>query len=296
MQANDPLLMVPHEPDGIYQRHAANLRVRHLRALAGELRLSPDDETEWQMIRQGLGEALYSEALRLLCGLALSAEEGLTTWESLLAHRTQMEQSLGRPVALQTAALDRFFEARPAEAQAMIVPMETYNKLLLDARFDLTTGLSTKTAFDWAFQHEMGRARRYSKGLTLVLMDLDDSKQVAQDLGSEALALLLAQVSILLAGNMRHTDVAARLGADVFALLLVECRIHDGRRRAELLRGLLAKQSFDLGSGGRSVRVTASLGLSGFPRSGEDAQSLMRSAHEALMSAKEAGKNRVEQR
>jgi diguanylate cyclase (GGDEF)-like protein len=90
---------------------------------------------------------------------------------------------------------------------------------------------------------------------------------------------------------VRATDLAARLGGEEFAILLIETDLNGAEALAENLRSAVASMEVRI-VGGPPVRVTASFGVSDYPSSSR-AEDLMAAADLALYRAKREGKNTV---
>jgi two-component system cell cycle response regulator len=91
--------------------------------------------------------------------------------------------------------------------------------------------------------------------------------------------------------RVRTIDLAARLGGEEFAVLLLETDLAGAEQLAENLRTAVAALEVRV-PGGQSVRVTASFGVAAYPET-HNADELMNSADRALYRAKREGKNRV---
>ncbi len=272
----------------------STIDLRYALALADDMPLAEEEELQLEYMKTHLGDALYAQALHLVVGRRTTPEVARQEWDAVVAHRKTMEEALHRNVSLQTAALDYFHSARRTEPEVAIVPYSTLRQLLQDPHIDSTTGLFTPGSFRWSLEHELRRARRYSKSVTLVLLDLDDMDRVNHRRGHAFGDFVLKEVADLIHQNIRNTDTAARLETDLFAIILPECKVSDGRNLAERLRACVERQSFSLAKGDEGTHITASLGLAGYPRHGESPDALINVAHEGLWRAKQAGKNRVE--
>jgi len=273
---------------------SANLTLWQALGLAGDARLDSQDEIGLEVLKSNLGDVLYVEAISLLAGRRPQPPEARGEWESLLAHRAAMEQKLGRQVGVQAAALDRFYPARPEGPQIISVPFNTFEAILRDSRVDPITGLSTRGSFGWALDHEIRRARRYRKNVSLVLIDLDDTGDLNQRKGQVFADFVLRETAGLIRRSIRATDTAARLDEDIFGVILPECKVSDARNQGERIRSLIENQSFAMFEGDDGAHITASIGIAGYPRNANDAESVMAAARETLFRAKEMGKNRVE--
>jgi diguanylate cyclase (GGDEF)-like protein len=92
--------------------------------------------------------------------------------------------------------------------------------------------------------------------------------------------------------RMRKGDIVCRYGGEEFALILPESTLQDATQRAVQLKD--AAKELRVSYGGLELGpVTLSMGVSGFPSSGESPRDLLRAADDALYRAKQAGRDRV---
>ena len=98
-----------------------------------------------------------------------------------------------------------------------------YARVAWLAEHDPLTGIGNRRRFDASLLRELTRAERYGRNLSLVLIDLDDFKQVNSHLGLSGGDEILRRTAQALASGARHgVDVACRIGGDEFALILPE--------------------------------------------------------------------------
>ncbi len=160
-----------------------------------------------------------------------------------------------------------------------------------EAETDELTGLPNRRLFMRALDAELARAKRSGETFSVVLVDLDDFKNVNDVFGHDAGDWALREVADVLRLAMRASDVAARLGGEEFACLLPATGEQGAHGLAERIRGELAEREILL-QDGRAVTITASLGLGVYPQA-KTAEALLRAADRALYRAKAEGKNRV---
>jgi len=133
------------------------------------------------------------------------------------------------------------------------------------------------------------RARAAQARLALLFIDLDDFKNINDTLGHATGDELLRQVALRLRTVVRPHDSVVRLGGDEFTIVLEHVGTDDDV--AQIADRVLAAlgEPFTLGArGGYSVPGT--IGISIFPRDGEDDQTLLKHADVAMYAAKAAGK------
>ncbi len=160
------------------------------------------------------------------------------------------------------------------------------------AHYDPLTGLPNRLLFTDRLEQSLARARRHQRPLAVLYLDLDRFKIVNDTLGHDTGDQLLAAAAQRLLGAVRVGDTIARLGGDEFGVLLVDLAgERDALRMAEALLETL-RRPFLLR--GREFFIAASIGVSVFPRDGEDAHTLMKRADIAMYRAKERGRNGFE--
>ncbi len=160
-----------------------------------------------------------------------------------------------------------------------------------NANFDLLTGLANRHRFQDQLEHELLRAARTQQPMALMYIDLDGFKAVNDRLGHHAGDALLQQVAGRLCEGVRETDIVARLGGDEFAIILPDLKelaIID-RVGHKLLDQL--QQAFDLD--GRTVHISACIGVALCPRDSRAATELIHYADRAMYEAKRLGRNRL---
>jgi diguanylate cyclase (GGDEF)-like protein len=159
------------------------------------------------------------------------------------------------------------------------------------ARHDSLTGLMNRRAFGEHLDKALGRCRRYGRRAALLAIDLDGFKPVNDAHGHEIGDEVLQQLAARIAAITRETDAVCRMGGDEF-VVLVEDVAEDKHVETQSER-LLAALMRPVDVGGSVIEVAASIGAAIFPASGEDAESLMRSADRAMYRAKSAGGARM---
>lgn len=160
------------------------------------------------------------------------------------------------------------------------------------ATTDSLTGLANRGRFMTLAQTEIHRALRYSRPLSILMIDADRFKHIndthGHDMGDKALKALGAT----LASVLRSTDIAGRIGGEEFALLLPETALPEAMDVAERLRQTVEKKSIPV-SGGPPVSFTVSIGVTEMTDPSQGIDDLLKRADQALYSAKSSGRNRV---
>ncbi|WP_164931892.1 diguanylate cyclase [Janthinobacterium sp. 17J80-10] len=179
------------------------------------------------------------------------------------------------------------------ELRLLYKTMAAQSRLLEEkALHDSLTGLPNRRLLSDRIEIAMQYARRHQQMVALLYMDLDGFKQVNDHYGHACGDDLLKEIAERLRSVARQEDTVARIGGDEFIMVLSEIsRVEDIVRPATKILSLL---EVPLDIGGKSVKVTGSIGISFYPTDAEDAQTLLLRADEALYCAKHAGKNRYQ--
>jgi diguanylate cyclase (GGDEF)-like protein len=154
---------------------------------------------------------------------------------------------------------------------------------------DSLTGLANRVLFQDRLVHALAVGQRHHAAATVLFIDIDGFKTVNDSLGHAAGDVLLAAVAGRLRACVRPADTVARLGGDEFAILLENAR--GSRQAATLAKRVLTELRAPFEIDGRTVRVSASIGIAIGSDPGED---LLRNADLAMYRAKGAGKDRFE--
>jgi diguanylate cyclase (GGDEF)-like protein len=167
-------------------------------------------------------------------------------------------------------------------AQVQTMTAEVYKLAALDQ----LTGLYNRRSGEQRLTEEIGRSLRYGRPLTLLMIDLDNLKEINDKLGHAGGDLVLKSFADRLQRAIRGSDLAVRLGGDEFMVLLPECRADEVRHVLMRVDGLSVSYE------GRNVPCRFSRGWVDY-RPGETLQELMKRGDDALYANKRAGKDRT---
>ena len=200
------------------------------------------------------------------------------------------------------AALHRDFDGQPMYSIAMVENIterkEAEDRIAYVAYHDTLTGLANRPRFQEVLEASLARARRNDLAVGVVLLDLDNFKLVNDSLGHDAGDALLVQLSERLSALTRETDLVAHQSEDEFLLLLSDLGngpgTLPGTDAALLASEAVASRIHELFRDpftleGAELYVTASIGISLFPRDAADVASLLSNADVAMYRSKSAG-------
>ena len=157
---------------------------------------------------------------------------------------------------------------------------------------DPLTGLFNRRYLLETCRRELSRATRAGQSVGVLSIDVDHFKKFNDNHGHDAGDTVLRAVGDCLQHNFRDEDVPCRFGGEEFVVVLPGATAEAAARKAEDLRAkieALAVRYLD----GNLPRITISIGVAAFPRSGSTPQELLKVADDALYRAKQEGRNRV---
>lgn len=160
------------------------------------------------------------------------------------------------------------------------------------AQHDSLTGLPNRLLLIERLTQAIGIAKRHDKLVALMFLDLDHFKQINDAFGHAVGDQLLRDVAMDMLGCVRATDTVSRHGGDEFVILLSE--IETSMDAARVAEKLLARFAVPRVIDGHTIRISLSIGISICPDDGNEADSLMHKADQAMYAAKHAGRNRFQ--
>jgi diguanylate cyclase (GGDEF)-like protein len=253
------------------------------------------------------GEA--SESIRDLAAAAEAdalGEDDIVSRQNggIYALASPLRQMSEPPVNVGVMTVARRGEAfRPAEREAFLyLAAKVSSSIQNIARHELfseqavtdeLTGLSNNRRFRELMSKEADRAERFGHELSLIMLDIDDFKQINDSYGHLQGDKVLRMVGRVLHLESRGVDEPARYGGEEFAVALPETSLEGALDLAERVRIRIESEQVPRAGSASPVKVTASIGAASLPGSANDAEALIAAADAALYEAKRAGKNRV---
>ena len=156
------------------------------------------------------------------------------------------------------------------------------------AHHDMLTGLPNRAYLTERLATILALARRHGTLVAIMFIDLDNFKTVNDTLGHHVGDVLLKEVAVRIKDVLREADMVSRLGGDEFLVILADFAApEDAAKVAEKLLQVIAAP---IALEGRALSTNASIGISVFPRDGDNAEDLIRHADAAMYSAKDHGR------
>jgi len=157
---------------------------------------------------------------------------------------------------------------------------------------DALTGLHNRRYMEGHLRTLVSEAIRTGRALSLLVADIDHFKTVNDTHGHDVGDAVLKEFAVRLKRNTRGIDLACRLGGEEFVIIMPDTDIERAYQIGERLRACVAADEF-LVAPGKSVRVTASVGIGTLETPQDTPESMFKRADNALYTAKRRGRNRV---
>ena len=232
----------------------------------------------------------------LLCGYPLDAFPGsddAPMFDEVCAlHSTVLPaESFDPQASLQT--LQRTIASLQQQAYSLSTEVHDRRQVeqaLREVNVDRLTGLPNRNVFHDRLEMDIKKAQRSGLPLALLFIDLDHFKEINDTLGHQIGDLLLKQVGQRLQAYVRVTDTVARLGGDEFTITLSE--LHDTGKVTDVAQKIRNDLARPFRLEGELAYISASIGITMYPRDGRNAGDLLRNADQAMYQSKDHGRNR----
>jgi len=152
------------------------------------------------------------------------------------------------------------------------------------ATTDFMTSLPNARSLFLQLDSELARSKRSDQPLTVLVLDMDGLKSINDQFGHLEGNRILSQVAAGLKSACREYDYVARMGGDEFVVLLPGLRAEDSKNRIEILRQVISEAGASLFP---DKLLTASIGISSYPKDGTDAEQLLAEADRRMYQEKQ---------
>jgi diguanylate cyclase (GGDEF)-like protein len=168
---------------------------------------------------------------------------------------------------------------------------ERMRELQRQASQDPLTRLKNRRRFEDDLRAELARSRRQGSIGALLMLDLDNFKQVNDTLGHPVGDRVIEEIAGVLGDRMRETDVLARVGGDEFAIVLPRCDAAEAEQVGETIATAIREH---VPQPDEAPSITVSVGIATFgPGTGADFESVLAEADAAMYEAKAAGRDGI---
>ena len=165
-------------------------------------------------------------------------------------------------------------------------------ELIRQAHIDYLTGVNNRRYFMERAEHELRRAKRYGKQLSIFMLDIDHFKMINDRHGHKVGDLVLKMLADVCLSALRDIDILARMGGEEFAVLLPETEDSVALEVAKRLQDSINEANLVL-EGQLAIKIHVSIGVASMTSPYDDMDILLHRADTALYEAKNTGRNRI---
>jgi len=184
---------------------------------------------------------------------------------------------------------DELTQANKRLKKEIAMRKEAEEKLAYAATHDALTGLPNRLLFNDRLELAIASAQRNQEKICIMLIDLDQFKEVNDTLGHSAGDQLLQEFGNRLVNLLRKSDTVARIGDDEFILLLPDIKQTESVDKVAQLIIEAIRKPFVIAR--HEIYITASIGIIIYPENGEDVETLIKKADITMYRAKESGRD-----
>jgi len=173
---------------------------------------------------------------------------------------------------------------------AILARSQQLSKQLKEAaNTDSLTKLGNRRSFIAGINYEILKSKRYKSQFSVILVDVDNFKQVNDVNGHQTGDSVLYELALALSESSRSSDNCARWGGEEFIILLPHTNISHAYEKAEQLRQIIEQRHFS-----EVEHITCSFGVAEYIDQDDTYEEIVHRADEALYRAKDGGRNKVE--
>lgn len=256
-------------------------------ALVGDRPLTEATTHRLDHLKKSRGPQFYSDLLYAISHEFFSPDIAEELWARVVRHKHHLTSVLGRNMGIAVAALDFLSNITGNMRCATLIGERHMREIVGLSLRDGLTGLFNHTYFEQQIDLEVSRYVRYGSPVSLVLIDIDDFKEVNDRFGHQEGDRVLRSMGRIIGRLARAADISCRFGGEEFAIILRLTDIREAGVIGNRLRTALAQRAF----GG--PMVTVSIGVASCEKKTQTSRELVEKADAALYQAKKKGKNRL---
>lgn len=230
---------------------------------------------------------LYSNILMSLTHESFIEADAAILWCKIIEHMNMLNALLNRNVGVSVATLDYLTNITQTLSEPIIIEQNKSAFVSRATTTDELTGLYLRDVFDVMIKKEIDEATRKNTPLCLLMIDIDDFKQVNDKHGHIIGDKALTKVGSVINNSIREMDFAARYGGEELIVLMPDTELEQALKISERIRKQIEDLEFE------GFNITVSAGLTMVAHTTNTPNTLVTSADEALYIAKDKGKNQV---
>ncbi len=193
--------------------------------------------------------------------------------------------------SVEEGKITGYVERFRRESLPLVENIRRFEKAEALSHTDSLTGTYNHRYFKKRIREEFYRARRYERFLALMILDIDELKNINDRYGHLVGDTLIINFVSVLSASVRSNDIICRYGGDEFCLIMPEIDRESARLFMERIRDAIAGHKISVEGVEESLNLTVSIGGAVFPVDSESTDGLIKAADMALLKAKQEGRN-----
>ncbi len=263
------------------------LSTQFISGFAGDRILTDEEKKIYKKIIKEAGDELYVKILFFITHHTFQKSEAKKLWEEILKHKYELSEAVHRNVEIIVATLDYLTHIKKKIQNPKLIGESFIGRLVELSSSDGLTKLYNRSYLLEKMREELNRYKRYKTTFSLIMLDIDDFKNVNDIYGHLKGDKVLFELANILANSRRDLDICARYGGEEFAIILPHTNGNEAKVISERLREKI-KHFFK-----KDIKITVSIGISNCPKSGKVLKTLIKKADDALYESKRMGKDKV---
>jgi diguanylate cyclase (GGDEF)-like protein len=243
-------------------------------------------------------KVLVVESARELLALNAAVKQDLKSRDSLPASESALRtseaiqgnmQAASEKLSVVVSALESEVRERNMLDHQFAAAVEQEEGARHASLHDALTGLPNRALFNDRLERGFALAKRHGWTLALMFVDLDDFKEINDRYGHDIGDSVLQTIARRLQDNTRGEDTVSRHGGDEFLYLAMDIQkeANISLIAEKIMEEIQAPLNVNVRDLNTSLSITASIGISIFPKHGTDADMLVKSADKAMYRAKQ---------
>lgn len=253
-----------------------------------------DWEKQVVRLEKDHGAEIHRHLLFVLTNLDFSARKAKTHWKNLLGDWEELSRKADANIDLRVGVLHYFLQVQKQLKNPTVVEIKFLQETKGSAILDELTRTYNYRYFQDRIVQEIKAVHRYGRGLSLLMVDIDDFKKFNDRNGHLAGNVALKKIAQVFKKCVRAMDIVCRYGGEEFAIVLPETLRKGALAAAEKIRLKVEKAPIPGRETQQRKTVTVSVGVATIPTDASNTEELIERADAALYRAKANGKNRVE--
>ena len=245
-------------------------------------------------LEEKYGADAYRSLFYIVAHLDFSPRRAKYHWQKLLDVWEELDRKTGSRLDLRVVVVHYFLKVQKKLRNPAVVEIKFLQQAEDSVLVDELTRIYNYRYFQHRIEQEIKRVRRYDRGMSLLMIDVDDFKWFNDQNGHLAGNAALKRIAGVLNKCVRDVDVVCRYGGEEFTVILPTTFKNGALTAAEKMRLRIERARFAGENAQPLGKVTVSIGVATVPTNASGIEDLIARADAALYRAKAFGKNRVE--